>query len=451
MYDKLSNRLKSQVDTVFSANPACAFIPKVILHNPETGYKFSPKYVDTLDINQDFIGNYMDAIQVKFPLEYVEYCAMQQNMQDLECTITLYSVSTKSGKTLLNVAPIIINARAILENQSDLSKLQNANLFNVDENHPSTPEQATMQIPYTLHLIEHSAYDLRHKQINCMTSNVTVEDMLHFVCYQFNIQKVKIIKPDNPQTYSNFVIPPVKGMGDVFSYIQDRYGVYSNGIGWYFTEDTIYIYPSTDTTLDKNTADGILRISNVPKDAYAGMEHYHCCVEDDIWIVSNTDKSMKSLNTIGEENMGGIRMSVNSDNIADGFSSMGTDGTVNLANDQTSIIQMANKNGSMSSTSQNIKFDGTRSNIYVSTSDMSMYNGSILATGWKCAIPRAIVPGQVVEYCYDDVDSTFTSQKGRVQRVTYMSSGLNIKVEGQHCFAFVAQMSIFIDPEKKQD
>lgn len=448
MYHKLSERLTRQANSVFSVNPACLFKPTIILHNPETGFKFSPLWVDSIDITQDFYKSYMDAIQISFPVQYTDYAALIANMQDLECTITLSFVDNEKGRELYNFAPFIIKTRVILDDQPDIAKLQNPNFFNIDPKKPDTPEQALKTITYTVHLIEHSAYDLRHKQINCMTTGVTVEDMLRFVCYQFDIEKVKIVPPENPQIYSNFVIPPVKGMTDVFSFIQDRYGVYSTGIGWYFTDDTMYIYPMYDTKLENNTADGIVRIINVPKDAYAGMDHYHCFVDDDLWIVSNTNKDEKSLNTVGEENNGSCRMSLNSDNMTDGFSTMGTDGTVTVSNDKATVIQMANKKGSMNSKSQNVKFDGTRSNIYVSTSEMAMYNGAVMKAGWINSIPRAILPGQTVRYCYDDNGNIFSSKKGRVLSVSYSSHELEYRIEGQKCFNFISEINMFMDPEK---
>lgn len=451
MYHKLSERLTRQANTVFSVNPACVFKPTIILHNPETGFKFSPLWIDNLDINQNFLGSYMDAIQVTFPVQYTDYAAITANMQDLECTITLYFVDDEKGRELYNLAPIIIKTRAILDDQPDIAKLQNPNLINAPANKPDTPEQALKMISYTIHLIEHTAYDLRHKQINCMTTGVTVEDMLRFVCYQFDVEKVKIVPPKNPQIYSNFVIPPVKGMTDVFSYIQNRYGVYSTGIGWYFTDDTMFVYPMYDTNLENNTADGILRIINVPNDAYAGVNHYHCFVDDDLWIVSNSNKDMKSLNTVGEENAGSCRMSLNSDNMTDGFSSMKTDGTVTVSNEKATVVQMANKKGSMNSKSQNVKFDGTRSNIYVSTSEMAMYNGSVMKVGWKNAIPRAILPGQTVRYCYDDNGDIFSSKKSRVLSTMYSSHELEFRIAGQKCFNFTSEIALFMDPEKDLD
>jgi len=448
MYHKLSERLTKQANTVFALNPVCAFLPKIILHNPETGYKFSPLWVSSLDIHQDFLASYMDAIQITFPLKYTDYEALLMNMQDLECTITLYSVDNEKGKELYNFPPIIIKAKAIMDEQTDPVKMQNANLFNTNLDKPDSPSQALQMFSYKMHLIEADAFDLRHKQINCMTTGVTVEDMLRFVCYQFDIEKVKIIPPDNPQTYANFVIPPVKGMSDVFSYIQNRYGVYSSGISWYFTQETMYIYPTYNTDLEKNTADGILRIINVPKEAYSGIDHYHCFIDDDLWIVSNSNKDMKSLNTVGEENNGSCRMSLNSDNMTDGFSSMGTDGTVSMSSDQVTVIQMANKKGSMNSKSQNVKFDGTRSNIYVSTTEMAMYNGSVMNVGWVNSIPRAILPGQIVKYCYDDNGDIFSSKKGRVLKTSYSSHELEFRIDGQACFNFFSEIDLFMDPEK---
>lgn len=130
---------------------------------------------------------------------------------------------------------------------------------------------------------------------------------------------------------------------------------------------------------------------------------------------------------------------------------MKTDGTVTVSNEKATVVQMANKKGSMNSKSQNVKFDGTRSNIYVSTSEMAMYNGSVMKVGWKNAIPRAILPGQTVRYCYDDNGDIFSSKKGRVLSTMYSSHELEFRIAGQKCFNFTSEIALFMDPEKDLD
>ena len=170
-----------------------------------------------------------------------------------------------------------------------------------------------------------------------------------------------------------------------------------------------------------------------------------------MYILSNTERQMSAMNSVGEENSGGARLSVNSDNTVDGFSTLTSDGTLEISNDNVSILQMGNKKGSMSSKSSNIKYDGIRSNIFVSTSEMAMYNGTAMKLGWINAIPRSIVPGQVLEFYYDESAQIFATKKGRVQQVSYRSMTQKSRTKGQPVFSFVAELSLFLDPEKSEE
>ena len=451
MFAKISKRLEALALKVIENDTATTFKPTVILHNPETGFKCIPKLVDSIDIVQNFSDSYLDAIQVVVPLEYPEYLAMMENVQDLECTITLYAANPTTGREYTDIEPIIIKARAILENQEDISKTVGSGIFTNGEDSPATGEQASAHITYTFHLIEHSAFDLRHVGINAIMTNCTIEQVIHYVCAQFGINNVQLVTPDNDMVYSNLVIPPMKNMSNVFSFLQERYGIYSKGLSWFYTQDTIYIYPAFDTTVEKNTAKGILRLVSVPKGTYVGCENYHLVYNKDMYILSNTERQMSAMNSVGEENAGGARLSVNSDNTVDGFSTLTSEGTLEISNDNVSILQMTNKKGSMSSKSSNIKYDGIRSNIFVSTSEMAMYNGTAMKLGWINAIPRSIVPGQVLEFYYDESAQIFATKKGRVQQVSYRSMTQNSRTKGQPVFSFVAELSLFLDPEKSEE
>lgn len=452
MFNNISNRLNNLALSIIGNDTTITYKPHVIIHNPNTNFKLIPMIINAIDIVQNFSASYMDAIQLEVRISYFEYVEILKNMQDLECVITLNPANPSTGFECTELEPIIIEARAILENQEDLSKTIGESVFtNGDAKAPTSPEQASFQMNYTFHLIEHKAFDLRHAQINAILTGCTVEQAIRYVCSQFGIEKIVLIEPDNKLVYDNFVIPPMKDMSNVFSYIQDRYGVYSKGISWYYTQETLYVYPTCDTSADKNTTEGILRIASVPKGMFKGADNYHIVYDKDLYILSISDKEMKSLNTVGEENAGGVRLSVNSDNTVDGFSTLHKDGTLEISNDNLSVVQMSNKNGSMSGKSANVKYDGIRSNIYVSTSEMALFNGSVLSLGWSFGIPRYIVPGQVLEYYYDESSQIFATKKGRIQSVSYCSTTQPTKSGNQQIFTFFTTLGLFLDPEKETD
>lgn len=452
MYSKISTRLQAELSKVFDAPVAGAYVPRCVIHNPNTGFKFSPRYVTALDIEQNFVSSYMDATQVVIRITPGEYQDIIDNSLDLECTITLTPVDVESGKEILTIRPIKITGAVVLKNQEDISKLINANNIPNEDAVTDTDSAARNQFTfeYTFHLIDKNSYNLRHTQINSILTNVTVEQVIHWVAQQLSIETVKVVPPDNTQVYDNFVIP-VSDISTIFTFIQERYGIYSKGLGYYYSSNTLYVYPQYDTDFNNSTETGIVRLISAPEQSYLGMDHYHLYNDDDLWIVTNSNKAMMTLNSVGEENSGNVHVSANTDNQRDSSVVINKDGSVVRSANTLSVVQMSNKQGSMSSKSQNFKYVGQRSNIYQSTSEMAANNGSLLACAWAQAVPRSIVPGKVISYQYDDTDMKFSAQNGRVLSVSYTSNKQPQLNNGVFWLTFTAKVSAFIDPEKSDD
>lgn len=452
MFSKISTRLQAELTKVFDAPVAGVYIPRCVIHNPNTGFKFSPRYVTAIDIDQNFVASYMDATQITIQLTPGEYQDIIDNSLDLECTITLTPVDVESGREILTIKPIKLTGAVVLKNQEDISKLINASNIPTEDEVTDTDSAARNQFTfeYTFHIIDKNSYALRHTQINTILTNVTIEQVLHWVAQQLSIETIKIVPPDNTQVYDNFIIP-VSDISSVFSFIQERYGIYAKGLGYYYTGDTLYIYPQYDTDINNSTETGVLRLISAPEQSYLGMDHYHLYNDDDLWVVTNSNKSMMTLNSVGEENGGNVHVSANTDNQRDNSVVINSDGTITRSADTLSVVQMSNKKGSMNSKSQNLKYVGQRSNIYQSTSEMAANNGSLLACAWAQAVPKAIAPGKIISYQYDDTDMKFSAQRGRVLSVSYTSNKQPQLNNGVFWLTFMAKISAFIDPEKSDD
>lgn len=458
-YSKISKRLEKIVSTILNSNERCVFEPECIFVNPNTGFKYTCRYLNSLDIIQDYVKNYTDNIQMAVKLTPKEYQSLLDNMQDLECIIKLNPVNMSSLKVDTEKDPIILeNMRVVMDDQTNLNKTFHANAFHDDENLNKnsdgvmTPEKALAQMEYRCNLIAKDVYALRHVQLNSILTDTSLPNAINWLAFQFGAENNIIVPPDNDQVYTNFVIEPMKGISDIFGFIQNRYGIYSEGLGYYYTNKTLYIYPQYNTSEDRNIDKGILRIFNVPENSYAGNDRYHYINDNDVWILSNSSKTMTSLNTAGEENYGGTRISMNPDNQRDFSVTIEDNGEVkrDLSSFST-VLQMSNKGGSMSSSSQNLKFEGQRSNVFLSTSEMAAINGTVLNCGWPCAKPMLIKPGQVLTYEYDDSDGTYATQKGRILACVY-KSGLTASSNGKTPWVkFDCYMSVFLDPEKKSE
>lgn len=458
-YSKTSKRLEKLLLSVVNNNStSCVFSPSCIFRNPNTEFKFTTRYLESMDIVQDFVGNYSDNIQISFKVSMTEYQSLLDNMQDLECTIKLQPVDPVTTEELIEQDPFILESMVvIMADQTNMNKVASAGTLSDDNvtnggEVPNTPAKAQAQMTYTCHLIEKGAFALRHVQLNAILTNTSMRDAINWMAQQFGAESNVIIPADNTQVYSNLVIEPMKGIDDLFPCMQSRYGIYAYGLGYYYTDKTLFVYPQFNTDEGSNTAPGIIRILNAPQNSYAGEGCYHLEQDADTLILSNTDKKMLSMNSVGEENGGGTRVSMNADNQRDNSVKIDDKGKVTRDLDSfMTTISLSNKGGSANSKSQNLKFDGQRSNIYVSTSEMAMSNGSIMTCGWNSAYPMFIRPGQIISYEYDDQNGTFTSQKGRIMSCAYLSSLSPGKDASVPLIKFSCQMQMFLDPEKTAD
>lgn len=457
-YSRISKRLEKLIQTVTDgATTSCVFSPMCTFRNPNNGFKYTIRYLESLDIVQDFLGSYSDNIQISFKITPTEYRELIDNMQDLECTVKLQPADPSAGKELTDQEPFVFESMiVIMKDQADMSKVSSATSLS-DDNLPSggentsTPGKVQAQITYTCHLIEKGAFDIRHVQLNSILTNTSMRDAINWLAQQFGAENNIIIPADNTQVYTNLVIEPMKGINDLFPTLQNRYGIYAHGLGYYYTDKTLFMYPQYSTTENTNTDTGIIRILNAPSQSYLGDICYHCKNDKDTMILSNTNKGIVALNTLGEENSGGTRISTNADNQRD--FSVTIDNKGNVTRDLNSFmttIALNNKAGNANSESRNIKFDGQRSNIYLSTSELAKFNGAIFTCGWNSAYPMLIRPGQICSYEYDDRDGTFTSQKGRVLGCTYLST-LTPSPSGTPWIKFSCQLQIFLDPDKITD
>lgn len=451
MIVQFSERLKNKISEALSGTESCVFAPLCIFSNPDTGYKYTCRFITDLIFVQDFLGAYMDNIQVTFNVTPDELREMLSNMQNLECTLILRPVNDSSFQLIPEQESIIYETKVFIDDQVDLAKKFNINAFGVgDNNEKQIFEQSAATFPYTVHLIEHDAYNMRHVQLNSMFNDTDVESILHWSSQCFGAENVQIVPPNNKHKYSNLIIPPMHDISSLYPFLQERYGIYSKGLGYYFSDKTLYIYPAFDTDRNTSPVEGVVHILNAPEKYFLGMNRYHCKKDDDILLVSVTRADVKPLNTEGSENFGNVHVSVNADGTRDNFMKIGNDGKVTRNTKDITMIQMQNSAGNMNGSMQNMHYQGERSNIYVSTSKMAAYDGTLLRTGWLKAIPRLLKPGQNICYHFDETGSDYKVQDGRILRVVYTGK-LHSGSVNETWMTFSANIEAKLDPDFKSE
>ena len=446
-----SQRLVEKMSQALKNEDSCIYTTELVFHNPNSGFKFKARYISQMSVIQDFVSSYTDTIQVQTELTPEEFTSLLSNMQDLECSITLFPTDDKVPEIKMEQDPIFIDGKVFLDNQEDLEKKFPEKKFGDPETgEKQTESEASIQFPFKFHVVEPDVYEIRHVQLNAVFNEVTMESLLHWACERFNVEQVKITKPDNDKAYNNLVIPPMHDISTLFPFLQERYGIYAKGLGYYYSEKTLSIYPIADQDTETSPEQGILHIVKAPEKYFLGLEVYHTPKEEDIYICIISKAELQPLNTQGAENIGNVQMSTDADKMRDKYVTVQPDGKVMRNQNDISVVTLQNSAGNMSSSMQNIKFTGESSNKYVATSEMASIDGTILKVNWLRAVPRLVRPGQSVVYHYDGAQGVYKTQKGRLQRAVYVGELKESKSQ-YPWLVFTAALEIGLDADKKSD
>ena len=450
---RISKRLEAEIDKVVNRREYTVYKPKLVFHNPNTGYKETITLIHGLDIEQDFLQDYMTKYAVDIQVTYGEYLALQNNMQDLECTLILYPYDVMLSTELTELEPIIIKTKATLD-RIDLSKVVNNKTLG-DEHirgsiAPATPQLAELTMKIPIYLIDPGIYNIRHIQINAILHNVTVEDVIHYAAYQFELEKIHIVKPTNTIRYNNFIIPPMQSIATLFPYIQEVYGIYDTGLGYFVMKDELYVYPQFDKDVNNTYTDKIIHILHAPKGHYTGLDSYYTRIDGDHWIVSNTSSNVEDVTLRGVENEGNVHVSSNPDNSRDYGVVINKDGSVVRPEENITVLQNMNSN-TTSSASQVLKYTGQQTNIFKTTTQMAAYDAVYMNAGWVRSKPLSLLPGQIVLYHFDDKHETYTVRKGRLLKVNYKSKLEKSATGIDKLVSFMSTMYVYLEPDVQQD
>lgn len=406
------------------------FKPQITLFNPDTEFTFTPRYLKAFNINQLFDdlemanSNTMDQCSCTLDLTVEEYREIMENLQGLECTITLVPYSLTYMEEELDSDPIIFDAK-VITNGDDISKSASPQSFENMEAEANdekiSPSQAQAQITKEFQLIPKEDYEARNIKTNVILQDVTVKDVIMFFCNSLGEDiKLDMVEPDNKMKYSSIIIPPQKSIHNLFPFLQERYGIYSKGVGFYLSNKVLKVYPANQLSEDLEPGDPVLRIALLPNKNLQGNDHYHVTEDDDLWVLSITPNQITELSTQGAENNGNVHVATNADSVQSDFVTIEKDGSVKMGENNVSVISSTNKAATSSAKSQNIVYDGETTNIYHATADMSKLDGAIINIGWTNARPWIATSGMHVVVYYDaltvDVNESIDPLTGEKER-----------------------------------
>lgn len=459
--------------------------------NPATKQKedyftFSPIRINGFRIQQDFDENYLNHYEVNVMLQVDQYLLLFYNYKDLRCNVTLYSMDinsdkiygiTDEGEPLLYIE----NAYCIFKDKVDILK-KNPRSSIIPEKGRENPNQHEQFLDnISFQIIPEEDYLFRIQECNAIFTRSTVKEAIWGMAKVADcVDAIMMIEPDNKTVYDNLVIPPILSFHEALQFLQDHYGVYSKGLGFFFQRKTLYVYPKFETNpiLPKDKSElnqwergetkvasrsvsstssvrgeitlnvlgdgGMTHIYMVGDNNYVGMQCYHGFEDNTIHIVSNSQATFQDLADVGLENVGygyiihhtnrdidAERTVLEADNATNaryGFWPINIHETPNNA---YLVQDQQNTEIGITSTKANLVYEDSMSNPFKIQSNLYMYRRSLASFTWNAAVPFTFRPGYRICYHYDGEDETERDLSDRTSdNVKYMTkSGVVISVD----------------------
>lgn len=363
-------------------------------------FEYFPDQIDTLVIEQNFIGMTNDVLYIKFPVSPADYAVIYKQYNGLLATLIITYVDVY-GSPAVSVAPVVKQYRATIVNPVDIQKKIHDSQLRI------TPDM-NMEIQ----LIEEQAYDVLRARINGLYTSTTLTDCIRHIAVSQGITSVEMVPLENTHTYDHILIPPYKSFADVFGYLQRRYGCYSTGLNYYLTNGTLFIYPPFDTDPNAST-EYTIRMYLSEKGDFAGCHSYHDVSGNVISLVTTTHPEIVDHTVAGSENEGTAFMFLRSSKLVDGV--IHVDNTNGPAfTDDVGMTVKLNNTKQVGTGYQNVTYAKSTDNPFAHMSRLAASQAVIMHASWIHPKPFLIPPGSPISYSYDSA-GTVATQNGIVE------------------------------------
>ncbi len=412
----VSAALGAAIQTVLSGNSTTEFtIDLQFTNTNNNSFGQTPLWVDSMTITQDFANNYCDSLTLSLTASPTDYQALFSNSKELMVSVRLVLIDSQTAQPVFNPAPTVRTYRALLKNPQDLSKKYTTGSLTPTPNMPLTEQHIGTRIPVALSLMEADAYTLRQQQYNGMFTGNTINEVIHHITKSYNVKQLYLVPPDNTMKWDHIVIPPGNNIDTIFDYLHFTYGIYMNGLDWYFSGSTLYIYPGYQNhPTIPHTAD----IFNAASGTYAGMKSYHTndLASNNLRIVSTTQVKTTDLSRPAAENIGSGSSFLRSGRLIDKFVTTNANGT--FINTNAGLTVGTPVGRTMANAANNPKFSKPTDNIFFESSKLAKWNAMTLECGWKNAVPFLLYPGHSIKYHFDSQGKIQVTQ-GILENVVY--------------------------------
>jgi hypothetical protein len=408
------------VTTVLRNASQNAYEFKLTLYGPNLPMDINihSDFIEQFVIDQQFLKNFASDCTISFKVTGWEYVTLLRGYQDLKATLILNEVHYIYGYSLPNREPIVFDFLAVIENAENILKeLPVAQILPqpTDDNDTRTKKES-IQLTLHVQLMEQKVYDLRHPKINCILKDTTVEQAIDYIAECFDIDDIKVAPLDNTITIQNLVIPPFQSFAQVLQTIQKEYGVYSKDISYFFMNNTLYIYPTTETEISFYDSITINVYKIAPNDLL-GLEGYAAKGDGQFHIVTVDASTDVSASDKAKENQGDSVLVLDATKVVNDLK---TSDSVNTEIKEGALQHISIDNSrNITSTGQNVTYGGVVTNPLNTTRNLGAGQLDAISASWAIANLNNILPKNPVVYHYVNKDG-YQIQQGSIGAVTYI-------------------------------
>ena len=247
-------------------------------------------FLENISIVENFFTSLTTQINITFKTSFLHNYIIEKNIDKLTGRLEIIPLMHSSHKDP-DKEPIVFEGILIYPDERDISTSESIEI-----------NKSAPIFEVTLSLVFEQYYNARHSEFSSIFTNSTnVEGAMTYIASHFNfdLSKVNIVKPiDNTRTYENMMLPPGLKLADVYTYLQENYGVYNHGISTYYNGNTFEIFPPFKTIDDRIVP---IDIYQNEKNIFSDLSSYHLVENEKLTLVcESTD--IKKLSKFNSEN-----------------------------------------------------------------------------------------------------------------------------------------------------
>lgn len=417
---------------------------------PNKAYLFD-KILD-IDVIRDVQTSYADLITVSVMLNRADYAMfIQPNADILNVILTSKQRMPDNSSTDFYKPVFQQEYKAILLDKGNPIIEANGSTFPSRE----SLEQAG-PITVQFQLIQLAVHEFLQVKVGLTITDTTVENALKGVlgkyCAQSKLELalapkgVKMVPADNIEQRNHIVIDHVVPLTDVPGYLQQKIGVYTKGIGYYYSGDYWHVWPLLDINRF-NQSNEKLHIINVPTNRLTGADRTFRLKDGIATILVTGDVRFVDPSEAFQLNIGNGTAFGNSNNLAS--NPVRVEGNKVYMDSKKNVNVFANNTRRDGNNNVSLSDKRLSDNVFVEASKMAIRDGVIATVVWKNASSSLALPHKPVRFSYFDGE-TVKDLYGVIMKaqvsVTLSEQGPAAKNHTSSCV-----LTLFLErPEKDQ-